>query len=250
MNNLFKISILVLLLLGIQNVILAQDKKPAKTNLEVTINDVGNAVIHVNSKYNASYWEMLKQMGAFGSSVIKNGFKKVFPKYELTDFEVKSDDMERTVDAKFTVLGMVQMSKKGKWTADLSTSSDDTKDANITKLSEKQFLMIDDDNGQTFKINLPSSASNSKIEKDSFGKAILTYNSPVRGGGLGTFLKYFGILVILSGLWLLYKSKMIGGSKNLLKPKAMISQHSPLEIRDLNVEPNTQTINIRREKEI
>lgn len=60
---------------------------------------------------------------------------------------------------------MVEMSKKGKWIADLSSSSDDTKDANITKLSEKQFLMIDDDNGQTFKINLPAAASNSKLKK-------------------------------------------------------------------------------------
>ncbi|MBK8712197.1 MAG: hypothetical protein IPL97_10055 [Niastella sp.] len=233
-----------------QNISIAQNTKPAKTNLEVTINEVGDAVIHVNTKYNASYWEMLKQMGAFGASVIKNGFKRVFPKYELTDFEVKSDDMERTIDAKFKVLGMVEMSKKGKWIADLSSSSDDTKDANITKLSEKQFLMIDDDNGQTFKINLPAAASNSKIEKDSFGKAILTYSSPVPGGGLGTFLKYFGILLMLGGLWLLFKSKITGAGKNLLKPKAAISHRAPLEISDLNVEGNNQTINIPSKKEI
>lgn len=105
MNSFNKITIFILLLLGMQNISIAQNTKPAKTNLEVTINEVGDAVIHVNTKYNASYWEMLKQMGAFGASVIKNGFKRVFPKYELTDFEVKSDDMERTIDAKFKVLG-------------------------------------------------------------------------------------------------------------------------------------------------
>jgi len=132
---------------------MAQGKSPVKTTIEVVCDDVGNGVLSVSSKYNAQWWDMLKQMGATGASVIKNQFKKAFPKNELTDFEIKLDDLERTVSAKFKVLGMAEMNKKGKWFADLSTP--ENKEANITKVSDQQFLMIDDQSGQTMKIILP-----------------------------------------------------------------------------------------------
>jgi len=158
-----KTALLLALLfsLGFTTKVLAQ-KSPVKTTIEVVVDDVGSGVLSVSSKYNAQWWDMLKQMGATSASVIKNQFKKAFPKQELTDFDIKQDDMERSVSAKFKVLGMVEMNQKGKWFADLSTP--ENKEANITKLSDQQFLMIDEDNGQTMKIILPSSASDAKIE--------------------------------------------------------------------------------------
>lgn len=98
--------------LGFTVKVMAQGKSPVKTTIEVVCDDVGNGVLSVSSKYNAQWWDMLKQMGATGASVIKNQFKKAFPKNELTDFEIKLDDLERTVSAKFKVLGMAEMNKK------------------------------------------------------------------------------------------------------------------------------------------
>ena len=67
--------------LGFTVKVMAQGKSPVKTTIEVVCDDVGNGVLSVSSKYNAQWWDMLKQMGATGASVIKNQFKKAFPKH-------------------------------------------------------------------------------------------------------------------------------------------------------------------------
>lgn len=216
--------------LGLTTKVFAQ-KNPTKTTIDAVVDDVGNCVLTVSSKYNAQWWDMLKQMGATSASVIKNQFKKAFPKQELTDFDIKSDDMERSVTAKFKVLGMVEMNKNGKWFADLSTP--ENKEANITKVSDQQFLMIEEDNGQTMKIVLPQSASDSKIEKDSFGKMLLTYNSPVPSGTFSTILKYLGFIFIAGGLWLLYKNFMAAkqAAPRITRPVTQqISDVNPIDI--------------------
>ena len=234
-----KTALLLALLfsLGFTTKVLAQ-KSPVKTTIEVVVDDVGSGVLSVSSKYNAQWWDMLKQMGATSASVIKNQFKKAFPKQELTDFDIKQDDMERSVSAKFKVLGMVEMNQKGKWFADLSTP--ENKEANITKLSDQQFLMIDEDNGQTMKIILPSSASDAKIEKDSFGKMLLTYNSPVPTGTFSSILKYLGFIFIAGGLWLFDKNFMAAkqSAPRITRP---VTQH----ITDVN--PIDITHNVKEE---
>jgi hypothetical protein len=59
---------------------------------------------------------------------------------------------------------------------------------------------------QNITINLPANASNAKVENNSFGKAVLTYNAPVSGGMMGNIIKYLGFLVIAAGGFLFYKS--------------------------------------------
>jgi hypothetical protein len=178
----------------------AQDKGYKET-IEMNADEKGDVTVISNIKYNAATWDYVKQRHGTDPSVLKNVFKKAFPKYQLTDFDIKNDDMERISTIKFKILGSLKLDAKGKWIAEL-----DSKNPDITKISETQFLLVNEGNAQTLKINLPSSASGAKIEKDSFGKAVLTYNAPVSGGLFGNIIKYLGFLVIAGGGFLFYKS--------------------------------------------
>jgi hypothetical protein len=111
--------------------------------------------------------------------------------------------MERTTNSKFKILGLLKLDESGKWIADL-----DTKNPDITKVSDNQFLLIDETNAQTLKIILPKSASNAKVEKDNFGKSILTYTAPISGGG-GNILKYIGFLIVAGGIVLFFKNRSL-----------------------------------------
>lgn len=179
-----------------------ESSKGYKETLEMNADEKGDLTVITNIKYNAATWDYIKQQHGTDPSVLKNNIKRQFPKYVVADFDIKNDDMERTSTIKFKILGSIKVNENGKWMAEL-----DSKNPDITKLSETQFLMVDEENAQTSKINLPKSASDAKIEKDSFGKAILTYNAPVSGGGMGNMIQYLGILVAAAGGFLFYKNK-------------------------------------------
>jgi hypothetical protein len=176
--------------------------KGYKVTMEMNADEKGDIVVNATTKYNAQYWDYVKQIKGIEPSVMKNNLKKQFPKYQLTDFDIKSDDMERTSNVKFKILGSLKLKGNGKWVADLETKNPD-----ITKVSGNQFLLVDEATAQTIKIILPGSASGAKIEKDAFGKAILTYTAPVSGGGFGNILKYLGFLVAAGGVFLFFKNR-------------------------------------------
>jgi hypothetical protein len=200
----FKYHIIFLLLLGVFSKNAAQDlPKGYKINMEMNVDEKGDVAVIINVKYNAQFWDQVKQNRGNDASVVKNTWKKQFPKYHLTEFDIKSDDMERTSISKFKILGLLNLDENGKWIADL-----DTKNPDITKVSERQFLLIDEATAQTVKINLPESVSNAKVEKDNFGKAVLTYTAPVSSGG-GNIIKYAGILSILAGGFLFFRNRSL-----------------------------------------
>jgi hypothetical protein len=177
--------------------------KGYKINMEMNVDEKGDVAVTINVKYNAQFWDQVKQNRGNDASVVKNTWKKQFPKYHLTEFDIKSDDMERTSISKFKILGLLNLDENGKWIADL-----DTKNPDITKVSDRQFLLIDEATAQTVKINLPESVSNAKVEKDNFNKAVLTYTAPIRSGG-GNIIKYAGILSIVAGGFLFFKNRRL-----------------------------------------
>jgi len=182
--------------------------KGYKVGMEINIDEKGDANIVITAKYNAQFWDAIKANHGTDPSVQKNIWKKQFPKYQLTDFSFPNADMEQTIISKFKLLGMMDVDAKGKWVAAL-----DQKDPNITKINDNQFLLVDDATALTMKINLPSSATGTKIEKDAFGKAILTYTAPVSGGMMGNIIKYLGFLVAAGGIFLFVKNR---GSLNTI----------------------------------
>lgn len=193
--------LLLLTFFGVTKGFAQETSKPFKVNMEMATDEKGDVVVTINVKYNAATWEELKQNHGTDASIIKNVWKREFPKYELTDFNISNVDIDRTTISKFKILGMLKVDENGKWQADL-----DQKDPDITKVSDNQFLLVDGSSGQTLKIFLPSSSSDAKVEKDSFGKAILTYTAPASGGGIGNIIKYLGFLVAAGGIFLFFKN--------------------------------------------
>jgi hypothetical protein len=173
-----------------------------KITMEMTADEKGDVAMNITYKYNAALWDMVKQNHGSDPSVLKNMWMRQFPKYELTNFSFPNADMDQTITSKFTVLGMMKVDAHGKWVAEF-----DQKDPNVTKLTDNSFLLVDQATANTLKINLPASASNAKVEKDSFEKAILTYTSPVNGGMMGNIIKWLGFLVAAGGVFLFFKNR-------------------------------------------
>jgi hypothetical protein len=193
-----KIYSILLLCLLIQQAFAQEEVKGLKQNFDITIDELGGAVVEVSMKLNASQWDYFKRNIGNNISILKREMEKALPKYFLSDFSYSEDAMERTYRVKFKTLGMASINKNGKWEGKL-----DSKNPDVTKLSDREFVINSDmmSDGvlmqQVQKIHLPSSAKGAKIEKDSFGKALLTYTTS--GGASSKLTLFGGIALILGG---------------------------------------------------
>lgn len=193
-----KIFIIISFCMLVQVASAQEEVKGLKQTFDITIDNIGNAVVEVSMKLNAAQWDMFKRNIGNNTSILKREMEKALPKYFLTDFNYSEDAMERSYKMKFKTAGMVSINKNGKWEGKL-----DTKDPDITKLSDREFVMNSDmlSNGmliqQVQKMHLPSDAEGAKIEKDSFGKAVLTYTTS--GSSTSKLGLFGGIALILAG---------------------------------------------------
>jgi len=176
-----------------------------KQTIDFTIDKIGNADIDVSMQLTAAQWDNFKKTIGENVSLLKRQMERELPKYYLTDFNYTEDAMNRAYNVKFKALGIGFVNRNGLWETDLDVEKPD-----ITKLSDREFVMNEDvlANGtliqQTVKLHLPSVAKNAKVEKDSFGKAVLTYAT---GQELTSqALTAFGILLVLLGAWWFYRN--------------------------------------------
>ena len=181
-------------------------EKGYKVIIEMNAAENGEVEITYVATYTASYWDYMKTSRSLEHSIMKSAMERQYPKYKVTNFSIKPDEDARTATVKYKVLGLLKLDDNGKWIAEL-----DTKKPEIEKISDTKFLMSVDEEGikQNITINLPSSASNAKVENNSFGKAELTYTAPVSGGGMGNIIKYLGILVAAGGAFLFFKGNKL-----------------------------------------
>lgn len=181
-----------------------QEVKGLKQLIELNIDELGNAEVDLTSKLNAQQWAMFKSSTGTNQSAIKRSIEKAMPAFFLSDFKYEEEPMERTYTIKMKAMSVTQLDKNGRWRGDL-----DMKNPDISKVSDTEYRLdvnMLSDGGfieQVQKIKLPDHAKNSKIEKDSFGKAILTYelNS---GSTTSTIAKFAGGLLTIAGLGLLF----------------------------------------------
>ncbi len=176
----------------------AQDGPGFKTTMDFTIDKVGAVICQYSTKYSAINWDNFTRTIGNNTSILKNMLIRTFPKYQLSEFDYSQDANERTNKIKFKMDGMMVIGKDGKWWADL-----DQKNPDITKVSNSEFLLIAE--GNTLKIHLPPGTDDAKVEKDSFGKAMLTYSAD-GGSRMGTILMILGIAMAIGGTWLLIKN--------------------------------------------
>lgn len=178
-----------------------------KQIFDINMDDKGNAAVEVSMKLNASQWDTYKKSAmSNNNSILKKEMERALPKYYLTDFKYSEDQMERSYKVGFNVLGISTLGKGDKWQTKLETKNPD-----VTKLSDREFILTQNMTSdgvfinQTQKIHLPSSANNAKIEKDSFGKAVLTYST---GGGIMSKATLFiGIALMLAGAFLFFRNR-------------------------------------------
>jgi hypothetical protein len=184
-----------------------QEVKGMKQVFDFHVDELGNAMIEVSMKLNASQWDMFKKSIGNNTSILKREIEKALPKFYLSDFNYTEDAMDRSYKLKFKALGLASINSNGRWESKL-----ESKDPDITKLSDKEFVINTDMmvNGmliqQTQKIHLPETASDAKIEKDSFGKAVMTYSS---GGNMTSKAGMFGgiALIIAGGVLFFFNSR-------------------------------------------
>ena len=184
-----------------------EEIKGIKQTFDISVDDLGNAIIEVSMKLNASQWDMFKKNIGNNTSMLKREIEKALPKYHLSDFSYTEEAMDRSYRLKFKALGLASINSDGKWVSKL-----ESKDPDITKLSDREFVMNMDlaTNGmliqQIQKIHLPPSASNAKIEKDSFGKAVMTYTTS--DGVASRAALFIGIgLILASGVLFFINSR-------------------------------------------
>lgn len=184
-----------------------EELKGQKQVIDMTIDDLGNATVAVTMKLSAGDWGAFKANIGGNTYSLKRGMEDALPKYFLTNFNYTEEPMERTYTMKFDVKGFCNNDKNGKWSSKL-----ESKDPNIVKLGDREYVITEDmvtDNGmllqQTQKVHLPENASNSKIEKDSFDKTLLTYTigTPMKH----TIITVLGVLLILGGGFFFYKNQ-------------------------------------------
>jgi hypothetical protein len=209
-----KFCCILITCLLITNLFAQQEVKGLKQIFDITVDDLGNAMIAVSMKLNASQWDMFKKNIGNNSSILKREIEKALPKYYLSDFSYSEAPMDRSYTIKFKALGLASINQNGRWESKLESKNPD-----ITKLSEHEFVMNADfmTNGmliqQTQKIHLPSGAGDAKIEKDSFGKAVMTYS---QSGGMFSWVRILaGIALIAAGVGVYFMNMQ--GSKNKLR---------------------------------
>lgn len=201
-----KIAICFAFVLFIHNSQAQQIVDGLKQVIDVNMDDKGNAEFIVSMKLNASQWDNYKRSAiSNNNSILKKEMERALPKYYLTDFKFSEDQMERSYKASFNVLGFGTLGKGGKWETMLETKNPD-----VTKLSDREFVITQNmtTNGafinQTQKLHLPTSASNAKIEKNSFGNSVLTYSTSI--GLIPKLITYGGVLLILAGGYIIYRN--------------------------------------------
>jgi len=198
----------------------AQEAPPAKTSIDITIDDLGAAVCVYSTKYDAASWDNFLRMVGNNTSLIKNNLIRTFPKYVLSDFKYDQNTDDRTNKITFKIDGFMMVNNNGKWMADLEGKNPD-----ITKLTDTDFLLVTE--GATMKLHVPPGTEGAKVEKDNFGKAFLTFPAKDMGSGGGIFM-YLGIGLAALGGFLLYRNMSRRKTTyETITPHAEVRQKSP-----------------------
>jgi hypothetical protein len=178
----------------------AQEIKPFKVSIDFNLDESGNANVVSSAKMNASQWDNFKRAMGNNQSLLKREMEKSLPAFFLSDFEYKEDAMNRSYTLSFKAFGVARINSKERWVIDL-----DAKDPDVKKLDDDSYMMITESasGGQlvqtTMNINFPEGAADIQEEKNSFGKAIFTFNMS-SGSAAGNWMNYAGIGLIVAGI--------------------------------------------------
>ncbi len=167
-------------------------------NLDIKINSKGNAKVIYSMKATAMQWKQLMAVYGNNPALMKREIIDSLPTYELTNFNFKKDEMNRTFTFSFDAKGVVKYLGKGKWQFEYDKKS------TVRKLNETQwFFTYSEDSGNGLietdtTVTLPEGAKNAKTTLNEFGKNVLEYilKPPTHIN----WLLIIGALLILAGI--------------------------------------------------
>ncbi|MBL7929190.1 MAG: hypothetical protein JNL47_06930 [Bacteroidia bacterium] len=180
--------------------------KPLKVNIEFLVDKYGNAKTTYAMKMTASQWDNFKRSMGNNQSLLKRTMERAMPAYFLSDFEYKEDAMDRSYQLSFNAYGVCKPGADGRWHAELGEKNPD-----ITKLSDNSYMIISEMSSgggliqANQKVIFPDEASDIKMDKDAFGKALFSFNMSGASGS-GKMMMYGGIGLIVLGLFFGWKN--------------------------------------------
>ena len=167
--------------------------------IDMRIDSIGDAHLKVSMEMNAQQWEGWVQSYGNNPAALKREMERALPSYFLDDFKFEKDDMNRSFELTFKAYGACDVDRKGRW-----TMNTETKDAKVTELTERKFMMVESPQEfggsirQTTTITLPQQAENVKIDTDAFGKTVLVFEMDEPGSGMN-YAQWGGILLFVVG---------------------------------------------------
>lgn len=176
-------------------------------NIDMIIDDLGDAKMELTMKMDASQWNAyINSEYAKNQSIFRRDLEREMMWVLIDDIEMKLDDKTREAKATLSVKNIASYMGDNRWTLRLGS-----KDINVTKISDKCYLMTNNivsDNGgiiqQMQKFIFPDKATNIKTDNDRYGNTVVTYDLQVREGGLGIGVIIGFIFILLGILWLLW----------------------------------------------
>ena len=176
-------------------------------NIDMIIDDLGDAKMELTMKMDASQWNAyINSEYAKNQSIFRRDLEREMMWVLIDDIEMKLDDKTREAKATLSVKNIASYMGDNRWTLRLGS-----KDINVTKISDKCYLMTNNivsDNGgiiqQMQKFIFPDKATNIKTDNDRYGNTVVTYDLQVREGGLGIGVIIGFIFILLGSLWLLW----------------------------------------------
>lgn len=191
-----KINLVLSIVLLIASIAKGQQMKQ---NIEMQIDEIGNAHIKISMKMNALGWQNWLQTAGLNPSALKRSMEREMPAYFLDDFKLEKDDMERSFKLSLKAYGVCKVDKRGNWILET-----DDKDVDLTKIDDRKYMYVNSPvefGGQvvqTTTIEFPKEADGIKVDEDAYGKTIFKFDMEESHSSFNE-LRWFGISLILAG---------------------------------------------------
>jgi len=179
--------------------------------IDFRIDRYGDARMELRQKMTAMQWQNFKASPvAQNPSVFRRDLERSMTTLLLEDFKNELNEDTRTSVTQVTARNMATYKGAGKWELKL-----ETKDPNITKLSDHAYMMTSNLMAggniiqQLQKIFFPENATQIRQDTDTYGNAIFTYMLRVEKSSFN-FLLWFGIALLLGGAgWMAKERKLV-----------------------------------------
>lgn len=172
------------------------------TGIRSTIDAVGNGEITITLKMNAKEWAGWKRQYGANPSLFKRDVCKMFTQYELTDFELDQDEMDREARVTIRAKGLSTYEGRGRHEVELGKGGmakgelvDGEYRVTYTEPQGPNTVSLVDQ-----RVQLPPGAHGAEVATNASGVPVLRYQLAPAGAGLPWLWIGTGLAVAAAGL--------------------------------------------------